>query len=186
MLLNYRVGEDSWSLLDCKEIKAVNSKGNQSWILIGRIDAEGEAPTLQPPDVKSWLIRKDPDPGNDGRREEKGMTEDEMVRWHPWLSRHGFEQAPGMVKDREACRSAAHGVTKSWTQLSDRTTTIILIQSLKESTNLEKCPFLVHLSCWTTWNDLCRSWNSSCFLAFCLCLRHSLNLKGMLLFPSYR
>ena len=175
------------SPLDCKEIQPVHPKGDQSWIFIGRIDAEGEAPILWAPDVKSRLIRKDPDPGKDGRWKEKGMTEDEMVRWHHWLNRHEFEQVPAVVKDRKTCCPAVHGVTKSWTQLSDRTTTtIILLQSLKERKNLEKCPFLVHLSCWTTWNDLHSSWNSSCFLAFCLCLRHSLNLKGMLLFPSYR
>ena len=79
--------------LDCKEIKAVNPKGNQSWIFIGRTNAE--APILWPPDAKSRLIRKDPDTGKDWRLEEKGATEDEMVGWHHWLSRHEFEQTPG-------------------------------------------------------------------------------------------
>ena len=67
---------------DCKEIKLVNLKGNQSWIFIGRTDAEAEAetPILWPPDTKNWLIGKDPDAGKDWRQEEKGMTEDEMVR----------------------------------------------------------------------------------------------------------
>ena len=81
------------SLLNCKEIKSVNSKGNQSWIFIGRTDAETEAPILWPPRRKSWLIRKDPDAGKDWRQEQKGMTEDEMVGWHRWLSGHEFEQA---------------------------------------------------------------------------------------------
>ena len=81
------------SPLDCKEIKPVNPEGNQSWILIGRTDAE--APILWPPDAKSWLIRKDPDAGKDWRREQKGMTEDEMVGWHHQLSGHEFEKAPG-------------------------------------------------------------------------------------------
>ena len=67
------------SPLDCKEIQSVSSKGNQSWIFIGRIDAEAETPILWPPDVKNWLIWKDPDAGKDWRLEEKGMTEDEMV-----------------------------------------------------------------------------------------------------------
>ena len=70
------------SPLDCKEIKPVHPKGHQSWIFIGRTDVEAETPILWPPDVKSWLIGKDPDAGKDWRREEKGMTEDEMVGWH--------------------------------------------------------------------------------------------------------
>ena len=74
------------SPLDCKEIKPVNPKGNQSWICIGRTDAETETPILWPPDAKNWLIGKDPDAGNDWRREKKGMTEDDMVGWHHWLS----------------------------------------------------------------------------------------------------
>ena len=80
MLLNYGAGEDSWDSLDSKEIKPVNPKGNQAWIFIGRTDAETEALVLWPPDVKSQLIRKDPDAGKDWRQKEKGMTEDEMVR----------------------------------------------------------------------------------------------------------
>ena len=67
------------SSLDCKEIKPVNPKGNQSWIFIKRTDAKTEAPVLWPPDAKSWLIGKDPDAGKDWRQEEKGTTEDEMV-----------------------------------------------------------------------------------------------------------
>ena len=79
------------SHLDCKEIKPVNPKGNQSWIFIGRTDAEAEVPILWPPDAKNWLLRKDPDAGKDWRRE-KGMTEDEMVGWHYWLTGHQYEQ----------------------------------------------------------------------------------------------
>ena len=79
------------SLLDCKEIQPVNLKGSQSWILIGRTDAEADTPILWTPDVKSWLLWKDSDAGKDWRWEEKGTTEDEMVRWHHWLSGHGFE-----------------------------------------------------------------------------------------------
>ena len=78
------------SLLDCKEIKPVNPKGNQSWIFIGRINVEAEAPILWPPDVKSWLIGKDPDAGKDWGQEEKGTTEDEMVGWHHRLNGHEF------------------------------------------------------------------------------------------------
>ena len=74
------------SPLDCKEIKPVNPKGNQSWIFIGRTDAEAETPILWPPHVKNWLIGKDPDTGKDWRQEEKGVIEDEMVGWHHWLN----------------------------------------------------------------------------------------------------
>ena len=79
------------SRLDFKEIQPVNPKGNQSWIFIGRTDAEAEIPILWPPDVKNWLIRKDLDAGNDWRQEEKVMTEDEMAGWHHRLNAHEFE-----------------------------------------------------------------------------------------------
>ena len=76
-------------------------KENQSWIFIGRTDAEAETPILWPPDAKSWLIWKDPDAGKDWRQEEKGMTEDEMVGWHHQLNGHEFEQAPGISDGQE-------------------------------------------------------------------------------------
>ena len=80
--------------LEVKEIKQINPKGNQPWILIGRTDVE--APTLRPPDVESWLIGKDPDARKDWGPEEKGTKEDEMVGWHHWLNGHEFEQTPGL------------------------------------------------------------------------------------------
>jgi len=79
------------SPFDCKEIKPVHPKGNQSWIFIGRTDAKAETPVLWPPDGKNWLNGKDPDVGKDWRWEEKGTTEDEMVGRHHWLNRHEFE-----------------------------------------------------------------------------------------------
>ena len=79
------------SPLDCKEIQPVHPKGDQSWIFIGRTDAEAETPVLWPPDAKNWLIWKDPDAGKDWRQEEKGMTEGEMVGWHHWIKGHEFE-----------------------------------------------------------------------------------------------
>ena len=79
------------SPLDCKEIQPVHPKGNQSWIFIGRTDAEAETPILWPPDVKNLLIGKDPDAGNDWRQEQKGTTEDEIVGWHHRLNEHEFE-----------------------------------------------------------------------------------------------
>ena len=78
------------SPLACKEIQPVHPKGDQSWVFIGRTDVEAETPILWPPDVKSYLIWKDPDAGKDWGQEEKGPTEDEMVGWHHWLNGHEF------------------------------------------------------------------------------------------------
>ena len=103
--------------LDFKEVKPVNHRGNQSWIFIVRTDAEVEAPILWPPAAKNWLIWKGLDTGKDWRREEKGITEDEMIVWYHWLDGHEFEQAPDLVMDREAWCAAVHGVAKSWTRL---------------------------------------------------------------------
>ena len=83
------------SPLDCKEIQSVNPKENQSWMFIGRTDAEAETPILWPPDVKNWFTGKDPDAGKDWRREEKETTEDEVVGWHHQLDGQEFEQALG-------------------------------------------------------------------------------------------
>ena len=80
-----------WSPLDSKEIQSVHPKGNQSWVFIGRTDAEAETPTFWPPDGKNWLIWKDPDAGKDSRWDKKGTTEDEMVGWHHQLNGHEFE-----------------------------------------------------------------------------------------------
>ena len=84
------------SSLDCKEIQPVHPKGDPAWVFIGRTDVEAETPILWPPDVKSWLIGKDPDAGRDWGQEEKGMTEDEMVGWHHRLNGHGFGWTPGV------------------------------------------------------------------------------------------
>ena len=84
------------SPLDCKNIQAVHPKGGQSWIFIGRTDIEAETPIIWPPDVKNWIIWKDPDAGKDWRQEEKGMTEDEMVGWHHRLNGYKFERIPGV------------------------------------------------------------------------------------------
>ena len=89
MLWTVVLEETLESPLDRKEIKPVHPKGNQSWMFIGRTGAEAEAPILWPPDVKNWLIGKDPDAGRDGRQK-KGMTEGEMVGWHHWLDGHEF------------------------------------------------------------------------------------------------
>ena len=84
------------SPLDCKEIQPVHPKGDQSWVFIGRTDAEAETPILRPSHVKSWLIGKDPDAGRDWGQEEKGTTEDEMAGWHHRLNGHEFEWTLGV------------------------------------------------------------------------------------------
>ena len=99
------------SPLDCKKIQLVQSKGDQSWVFIGGTDAEAETPILWPPDAKSWLIWKDPDAGKDWRQEEKGMTEDEMVGWHHWLSGREFGWTPGVGDGQgglACCSSRGH------------------------------------------------------------------------------
>ena len=81
------------SPLDCKETQPVHPKGDQSWVFIGRTDAEAETPILWPPSAKCWLMWKDPDAGQDWREAKKGTAEDEMAGWHHWLDEHEFEQA---------------------------------------------------------------------------------------------
>ena len=116
------------SPLDCKEIQPVHPKGNQSWIFIGRADAEAEAPILWPCHAKNWLIGKDPDAGKDWRQKEKGMTEDEMAGWHQQLDGHGFEQALGVGDGHGAWHSAVHGFAKSQSWLSDSTDWCLFLQ----------------------------------------------------------
>ena len=92
MLLNCVLEKTLESPLDCKEIQPAHPKGDQSWVFIGRRDAEAETPILCPPDAKNWLIWKDPDAGKDWRQEEKGTTtKDVMVGWHHRLNGHEFE-----------------------------------------------------------------------------------------------
>ena len=92
--------ESPW---DSKEIKPVNPRGNQSWIFIGRTDAEAKAPTLWPPDIKSKLTEKDPGAGKDREQAQKWVTEDEMVGWHHWLNGHEFEQIIGESEGQLPC-----------------------------------------------------------------------------------
>ena len=125
--------------LDCKEIQPIHPQGNQSWIFIGRTDAEAETPILWPPDVKSRLTGKDPDAGKDGRQEEEGDDRwwngwmASPTQWHHWLNGHEFEQTPG--DPGGAWYAAVHGVSKSWTQLNDWTTTMTSY-SINKSRNI--------------------------------------------------
>ena len=109
------------SPLDCKEIQPVHPKGNQSWMLTGRTDAEAETPILWPPYVKNWLIWKDPDAWKDWRQEEKGMAEDETVGWHHQLDGHEFEQALGVGDRQGSLVCCSPWVTNSQTRLRDWT-----------------------------------------------------------------
>ena len=114
------------SPLDCKEIRPVNPKGNQSWIFIGRTDAEAEAPILWLPDVKNGLFGKDLDAGEDWRWEAMGTTEDEMVGWHHWLDGHELEQAPGVGDGQGSlschgpwgCKESEMTEQLNWTELN--------------------------------------------------------------------
>ena len=114
------------SPFDCKEIQPINPKGNQSWIFIGRTDAEAETPILWPPDVKNRLIGKAPDAGKDWRQEEKGTTKDEMVGWHHRLDGHEFEQALGIGDGQgsllycipRGCKESDMTEPLKWTELN--------------------------------------------------------------------
>ena len=122
---NVVLGKTLERCLNCKDIKPVNTKRNQSWIFTGVADAEAEVPILRPPDVKSWLIGKGHHPGKSWRWEEKGMTEDEMVGWHHGINGHECEQAPGdgewqgslaccSSKSQTACWSSKESDMTEW------------------------------------------------------------------------
>ena len=111
MLLNCDVREDSWESLGLQGDPTSPSKGDQSWMFIGRTDAKAETPILWPPHVKSWLIGKDSDAGRDWGQEEKGTTEDEMAGWHHRLDGHEFEWILGVGDGQEGlvcCDSWGH------------------------------------------------------------------------------
>ena len=136
-----------------KEIKPVNPKGNQSWIFIGRIDAEAETPILWPPVAKNWFTGKDPDAGKDWRQEEKGMTEDEMVGWHYQLDGHEFEQALGIGDEQgslvccspRGCKESDTTEWLNWTPLSQRftaTTGIFPLSFIEVQLTITNCTYL--------------------------------------------
>ena len=121
----------------------VNPKGNQPWIFTGRTDAEVEALICWPPDLKSWVIGKDPSAGKDWGQEEQRATEDEMARWHHWLNRYEFEQTPGDSKRQGnlVCYSpwgsqrVRHDSNNSFLSMEVSTTLGLVL------TNLNRCLF---------------------------------------------
>ena len=146
------------SPLDCKKIQPVHPKGNQSWIFTGRTDVEAETPILWPPDVKNWLIGKDPDAGGNWRQEGKGTTEDEMVGWHHRLDGYESEQAVGVDDGQGSFHAAVHRVAKSqirlsnWTELTESfdhgkmLNVILSLQGETESKALQNCSDLICVS----------------------------------------
>ena len=126
--------------LDCKEIQPVHSKGDQTWVFIGRTDVEAETPILWPSDAKSWLIWKDPDAGKDWGWEEKGTVEDEMVGWHHWLSGHGYGWTPGVGDGQGglACcdsRGRKESDTTEWLNWTESVIKITKISSISFEVN---------------------------------------------------
>ena len=145
--------------LDCQEIKPVNPKGNQSWIFIGRTDAEAEAPVLWPPDAKSWLIRKDPNVGKGWRQ--KGMTEGQMVGWHHWLNGHEFEQAPG---DGEGQRNLEcyspwdHKESDTTEQLNKKWNSSLAHQQLTSNPHIKKLQTSIVIHIKPSFKNFCNFW----------------------------
>ena len=149
MLFYCGVDKTLESTLNCK-IKPVNSKGNQSWVFIGRTDVEAETPILWPPDAKNWLIWKEPDAGRDWEQEEKGMTEDEMAGWYHWLD--GCEsELWELVMDKEAWRGEIHGVAKSRTRLSNQSDLILFGIIQKRRENMMIWIEMNKLLAWCSW-----------------------------------
>ena len=109
------------SPLDCREMQPVHSKGDQSWVFIGRTDAKAETPVLWPPQVKSWLTGKDSDARRDWGQEEKGTTEDEIAGWLHRLDGHEFGWTPSVGDGQGGLACCDYGITKSRTRLSDWT-----------------------------------------------------------------
>ena len=119
------------SLVDIREIKPVNPKGNQPWIFTGRTDAESEASILWPLDVKSQLIGLDPVAWKDWRQEEKGMTKNGMFRWHHQFNGLEFEQTVGVSEGQGSLVCCSHGETKNQIQLSDWAATYVYFTTVK-------------------------------------------------------
>ena len=142
------------SPLDCKEIQPVHPKGDQSWVFIGRTDVEAETPIFWPPDVKNWLIGKDPDARSGWGQEEKGTLEDEVVGWHHLLNGHQFEQSPGVGDGQGGlaccsswgCKESDTTVQLNWTELKAKfTNKFISVNLLIISPTLRGVNYLLFL-----------------------------------------
>ena len=164
------LGEDSWESLGHKEIKPVHPKGNQPWIFIGRTDAEAEAPILWPPDMKSWLIGKDPMLGK-VERTRRRRTEDEVVGWHHWFNAPELKQTPGSSEGQGSLAGCSPWGRKesditewlNWTVLYFEHSLALLFFEIAMKTDLfQSCGH-----CWNFqifWHTECstlRIWNSS-------------------------
>ena len=146
------------SPLDSKEIKPVHPKGNQSWIVTGRTDAEAETPVLWSPDAKNWLIGKDPEYWERLKAGE-GATDDEMLGWHHWLKMDmSLSKLQEVVKNREAQQAAVHGVAESWTRLSNNSNNSLTITYLVNdkirnlNPRLSNSDYILLLIIWTQSN----------------------------------
>ena len=148
MFLNCDAGEDSWESLDSNEIKPVNPKGNQSWIFIGRTDAEVEAPILWPTDAKYWLIGKDPDDRKDWGQEKKGMAEGETVGWHHWVDGHEFEEALGVGNGQGNLVCCSPWGPKEW----DMTEQMNWLMNFRYVKKQQKGIFSWGMSWWDKWS----------------------------------
>ena len=179
------------SPLDCKKIKPVHPKGNQSWIIIGRTDVKVETPILWPPDMKSWLVWKDPDAGKDWGQEEKGTTEDQMFGWHHQLNGHECEQALGGGDGQGSLVCCSPWGCKDcdrteplWTELNKnlRTNLVILCCGSGSVKLSIVCSNLINLRCvlweWVWWKykrpewDLISGAHSNIYVRSFLCRFH--------------
>ena len=131
------------SPLDCKQILPVHPKGDQSWVFIGRTDAEAVTPILWPPDGKSWLIWKDPDAGKDWGQEEKVTTEDEMAWWHHRLNGHGFGWTLGVcdAQGGPACCGSWGSIESDMTEWLNWTQHLFMYLLAIFMSSLEECLF---------------------------------------------
>ena len=140
------------SPLDSKEFQPVHSKGDQSWVFIGRTDAEAETPVLWPPHEKSWLIGKDPDAGTFWGQDKKGTTEDEMAGWHYWLDGHQFEWTPGLGDGQGGLVCCDSWVAKCRTPLSDWNELNWTEWYMRLSIFSYACLLSVYLPWWGIWS----------------------------------